>query len=196
MLCVDLFPAMFCNPVVVDRANKPKPSVQNPKKTKQQLEEEEDEQYALIDQMELRTVTYPATHREYEALGGYLSPDLSDAEPIVAQMWYGPCFVCNDPLCEPTTFHDDAGLLHLKLFPYLFDSANVWNANHVTKEISPILYYFWPNTIEEGRKLKADICQHLELLKVDEKLVKQILGNGPTPGAKHRNDQALGTLIM
>uniref|UniRef100_A0A915KXB7 Uncharacterized protein n=1 Tax=Romanomermis culicivorax TaxID=13658 RepID=A0A915KXB7_ROMCU len=47
---------MFRNQVVVDRANRPKPSVRNPKKTKQQLEEEEDdEQYVLIDEMEHRT---------------------------------------------------------------------------------------------------------------------------------------------
>uniref|UniRef100_A0A915JYR7 Uncharacterized protein n=1 Tax=Romanomermis culicivorax TaxID=13658 RepID=A0A915JYR7_ROMCU len=92
---------MFRNHIVVDLANKPKPLVQNPKKTKQQLEEE-DEQYALIDKMECGTVIDPATRREYEAL---------------------------------------------------------------------------------------------EFLKVDDKGVKQIVGDGPMPGAEHRNDIALGTLI-
>uniref|UniRef100_A0A915KBZ6 Uncharacterized protein n=1 Tax=Romanomermis culicivorax TaxID=13658 RepID=A0A915KBZ6_ROMCU len=52
VLRIDPFPAKFRNHVVVNRADKPKPSVQNPKKTKQQLEEEEDEQYALIDKMQ------------------------------------------------------------------------------------------------------------------------------------------------
>uniref|UniRef100_A0A915HYK8 Uncharacterized protein n=1 Tax=Romanomermis culicivorax TaxID=13658 RepID=A0A915HYK8_ROMCU len=95
------------------------------KKMKQQLEEEEDEQYALIDKMEGHTVTDPATHREYEALGRYLFSHLSDAKPVVARMTYGPCFVGKDPLPEPAT------------------------------------------TIEEGRRIKADIGQHLERLKVD-----------------------------
>uniref|UniRef100_A0A915KFI3 Uncharacterized protein n=1 Tax=Romanomermis culicivorax TaxID=13658 RepID=A0A915KFI3_ROMCU len=52
VLHVDPFPAKFRNHLIVYRADKPKPSVQNPKKTKQQLEEEEDEQYALIDEMQ------------------------------------------------------------------------------------------------------------------------------------------------
>uniref|UniRef100_A0A915HSZ0 Uncharacterized protein n=1 Tax=Romanomermis culicivorax TaxID=13658 RepID=A0A915HSZ0_ROMCU len=177
VLCIDPFPTMFQSHIVVDRANRPKPSVQNPKKTKQQLEEEEDEQYALVDKMEHCMVTDPARRREYEALGGYLSSDASDTEPIVARMAYGPHFVGNNPLCEPTMFHDDVGLQHLKLFPYLFASTNIWNVNRVANEISLILYYFWPR------------------LKIDDKVVKQIVSDGPTPGAKHRNDVALGTLI-
>uniref|UniRef100_A0A915JC19 Uncharacterized protein n=1 Tax=Romanomermis culicivorax TaxID=13658 RepID=A0A915JC19_ROMCU len=51
-------------------------------------------------------------------------------------------------------------------------------------------------TIEEGHKIKADIRQHLECLKIDEKVVKGIIGDGLTPGAKHRNHIALGTLVI
>uniref|UniRef100_A0A915JYE7 Uncharacterized protein n=1 Tax=Romanomermis culicivorax TaxID=13658 RepID=A0A915JYE7_ROMCU len=69
VLHIDPFPAKFQNQVVVNRAHKPKPSVGNLKKTKQQLEEEEDEQYALIDKMQRRTETDPDLVREYEALG-------------------------------------------------------------------------------------------------------------------------------
>uniref|UniRef100_A0A915HS54 Uncharacterized protein n=1 Tax=Romanomermis culicivorax TaxID=13658 RepID=A0A915HS54_ROMCU len=145
--------------------------------------------------MERRTATDLAMWREYEALGSYLLSDPSDAEPVVAQTPYRPRFVGNDNLRKPMTFHDSVGLLHLKLFPYLFDSANISNANRVANKISPILYYFWLSTVKEGRKIKADICQHLELLKIDDKVVKRIIGDGPTPGAKHRNDVASATLV-
>uniref|UniRef100_A0A915KLL4 Uncharacterized protein n=1 Tax=Romanomermis culicivorax TaxID=13658 RepID=A0A915KLL4_ROMCU len=140
--------------------------------------------------MECPTVTDPVMPREYEALGTYLLSDPTDAEPVVARMPYRPHFVRNDNLCEPATFHYNVCLLHLKLFPYLFGSANICNANRVANEISPIFYYFWPSTVEEGWKIKADIHQHLELLKIDDKVVKRIIGDGPTPGVKHRNDVA------
>uniref|UniRef100_A0A915KW13 Uncharacterized protein n=1 Tax=Romanomermis culicivorax TaxID=13658 RepID=A0A915KW13_ROMCU len=52
VLCVDPFPAKFRNQVIVNRADKQKPSVRKPKKTREQLEEEECEQYALIDEMQ------------------------------------------------------------------------------------------------------------------------------------------------
>uniref|UniRef100_A0A915J717 Uncharacterized protein n=1 Tax=Romanomermis culicivorax TaxID=13658 RepID=A0A915J717_ROMCU len=87
-------------------------------------------------------------------------------------------------------------LQHIKLFPYLFDSANQWNSNRIANDISPILYYFWPSTVEEGRRIKADIQQHLQYLKNDEKVVKQITGDGPKPSAKHTNDTALRTLVL
>uniref|UniRef100_A0A915K3D9 Uncharacterized protein n=1 Tax=Romanomermis culicivorax TaxID=13658 RepID=A0A915K3D9_ROMCU len=136
VLRMDPFPAKFRNYV-------PKPWVQNPKKTKQQLEEEEDEQYALIDEIQRRTETNLALIKEYEVLG-----------------------------------------------------TNQWNSNRIAIDISPILYYFWPSTIEEGRGIKADIWQHLEHLKIDEKVIKQITGEGPNPSAKHRNNTALGILVM
>uniref|UniRef100_A0A915KNR8 Uncharacterized protein n=1 Tax=Romanomermis culicivorax TaxID=13658 RepID=A0A915KNR8_ROMCU len=146
--------------------------------------------------MQRRTETDPALLKEYKALGGYLSSDPSNAESIVAQKPYGPRFTHNDPLREPTMFADNVGLQHPTLFPYLFDSTNQWNSNRITNNISPILYYFWPTTVEEGHQIKAEIWQYLEHLKIDEKVVKQIIGEGPNPGAKHRNDIALGTLVL
>uniref|UniRef100_A0A915L931 Uncharacterized protein n=1 Tax=Romanomermis culicivorax TaxID=13658 RepID=A0A915L931_ROMCU len=98
--------------------------------------------------MQHRTETDLALLKEYEALGRYLSSDPSDAKPVVARTPYGPHFVRNDPLREPAMFTDDVGLQHLKLFPYLFNSAKQWNSNQIANEISPILYYFWPSTIE------------------------------------------------
>uniref|UniRef100_A0A915HNK7 Uncharacterized protein n=1 Tax=Romanomermis culicivorax TaxID=13658 RepID=A0A915HNK7_ROMCU len=44
------------------------------------------------------------------------------------------------------------------------------------------------STVEEGRKLKGNICQHLERLRMDDKIMKRIIGDGPTPGAKLKND--------
>uniref|UniRef100_A0A915KK17 Uncharacterized protein n=1 Tax=Romanomermis culicivorax TaxID=13658 RepID=A0A915KK17_ROMCU len=157
VLPIDPFPSKFRNHVIVNRADKPKPSVRNPKKTKQQLEEEEDEQYALIDEMQHRTETDPALLKEYEALGGYLFSDPSDAKPVVARMPYGPQFTRNDPLPKPTTFTGDVGLQHPTLFPYLFDSANQSNSNRIANDISPILYYFWPITVKEGPRIKAEV---------------------------------------
>uniref|UniRef100_A0A915KPF7 Uncharacterized protein n=1 Tax=Romanomermis culicivorax TaxID=13658 RepID=A0A915KPF7_ROMCU len=150
---------------------------------KQQLEEEEDEQYALINEMQRRMETDPDLLREYEALGSYLSSDLSEAEPMATQMSYAPQFTRNDPLQEPAMFTGDIGLQHIKLFPYLFNSTNQVNTSGVANDISPILYYFWPSTFEEGHRIKADIQQHLQRLKVDEELVKQITGDGPNPSA-------------
>uniref|UniRef100_A0A915JSW6 Titin n=1 Tax=Romanomermis culicivorax TaxID=13658 RepID=A0A915JSW6_ROMCU len=43
-------------------------------------------------------------------------------------------------------------------------------ANSIANQISPILYYFWSSTVKEGRKIKADIHQHLERLKIDDKV--------------------------
>uniref|UniRef100_A0A915I077 Uncharacterized protein n=1 Tax=Romanomermis culicivorax TaxID=13658 RepID=A0A915I077_ROMCU len=76
------------------------------------------------------------------------------------------------------------------------NNANQWNSNRITNDISPILYYFWPSTVEEGCGIKADIPQHLERLKIDEKIIKRITGEGLNPSAKHRNDAALGTLVL
>uniref|UniRef100_A0A915II98 Uncharacterized protein n=1 Tax=Romanomermis culicivorax TaxID=13658 RepID=A0A915II98_ROMCU len=70
------------------------------------------------------------------------------------------------------------------MLSHISDSTNIWNANRVAKELSPIWYYFWPASIKEGRKLKAGVRQHLEKLKVDDKMVKQIIGDGPMPTAK------------
>uniref|UniRef100_A0A915HIQ1 Uncharacterized protein n=1 Tax=Romanomermis culicivorax TaxID=13658 RepID=A0A915HIQ1_ROMCU len=140
--------------------------------------------------------TDPDLIKEYEALVGYLSSDPSDVKPLVTRMSYGPCFTRNDPLREPATFTGDIGLQHLKLFPYSFDSANQWNSNRIANHISPILYYFWPSTIEEGHRIKAGIRQHLERLKIDEKIIKQITGEGLNPSAKHGNDTDLGTLVL
>uniref|UniRef100_A0A915KLS7 Uncharacterized protein n=1 Tax=Romanomermis culicivorax TaxID=13658 RepID=A0A915KLS7_ROMCU len=140
--------------------------------------------------------TDPDLIREYEALGGYLSSDLSDTEPTTAQTSYAPRFTRNDPLQEPATFTGDIGLQHIKLFPYSFDSINQMNSSRIANNISPILYYFLPSTIEEGRQIKAEIQQHLQWLKIDNKLVKRITGDGPNPSTKHRNNTALGTLIL
>uniref|UniRef100_A0A915JJ04 Uncharacterized protein n=1 Tax=Romanomermis culicivorax TaxID=13658 RepID=A0A915JJ04_ROMCU len=52
------------------------------------------------------------------------------------------------------------------------------------------------HTVEEGCPIKADIQQHLEHLKIDEKVIKQTTGEGPNPSAKHSNKTALGTLLM
>uniref|UniRef100_A0A915L9N5 Uncharacterized protein n=1 Tax=Romanomermis culicivorax TaxID=13658 RepID=A0A915L9N5_ROMCU len=52
VLRINPFPAKFRNHVIVNRADKQKPSVQKPKKTKEQLEEEEYEQYELIDEIQ------------------------------------------------------------------------------------------------------------------------------------------------
>uniref|UniRef100_A0A915KLA5 Uncharacterized protein n=1 Tax=Romanomermis culicivorax TaxID=13658 RepID=A0A915KLA5_ROMCU len=49
----------FRNHIMADRSNKPKPSICNPKKTRQELEEEEDEMCAHIDEIERRQVTDP-----------------------------------------------------------------------------------------------------------------------------------------
>uniref|UniRef100_A0A915JYZ4 Uncharacterized protein n=1 Tax=Romanomermis culicivorax TaxID=13658 RepID=A0A915JYZ4_ROMCU len=70
------------------------------------------------------------------------------------------------------------------MLSHIFDSTNIWNANRVANKLSPILYYFWPGSLEEGWKLKADIRQHLEPLRVDDKTVKRIIGEGPMPVAK------------
>uniref|UniRef100_A0A915KTS1 Uncharacterized protein n=1 Tax=Romanomermis culicivorax TaxID=13658 RepID=A0A915KTS1_ROMCU len=93
-------------------------------------------------------------------------------------------------------FTGDIGLQHLKLFPYVFDSANQWNSDRIARDISTILYYFWSSTIKEEQRIKDDIQQHLERLKIDKKIIKQITGEGPNPGAKNRNDTAHGTLVM
>uniref|UniRef100_A0A915I8V2 Uncharacterized protein n=1 Tax=Romanomermis culicivorax TaxID=13658 RepID=A0A915I8V2_ROMCU len=73
------------------------------------LEEEEEEQYSLIDEMQRRTETDPDLVREYEALGGYLSSDSSDVEPITTCCkWEGMC------LWEPfflTNYNGDENLL-------------------------------------------------------------------------------------
>uniref|UniRef100_A0A915I3B4 Uncharacterized protein n=1 Tax=Romanomermis culicivorax TaxID=13658 RepID=A0A915I3B4_ROMCU len=52
----------------------------------------------------------------------------------------------------------------------MFDSTNICNANRIDNKKSPILYYSWPSTVKEGGKLKGDISQHLELLKIDDKV--------------------------
>uniref|UniRef100_A0A915JE95 Uncharacterized protein n=1 Tax=Romanomermis culicivorax TaxID=13658 RepID=A0A915JE95_ROMCU len=72
VLGIDTFPTRSQNRVMADRSNKPKPSVCNPKKTSQELEEEDDEMYAPINEMEWRQVTDPDVRREYDALGEYL----------------------------------------------------------------------------------------------------------------------------
>uniref|UniRef100_A0A915J7E4 Uncharacterized protein n=1 Tax=Romanomermis culicivorax TaxID=13658 RepID=A0A915J7E4_ROMCU len=131
--------------------------------------------------MQRRTETDPDLIREYKALGSYLSSDPSDAKPRTAQSFYAPGFTCNDPLQDPVTFRGDIGLNHLKLFPYVFDSMNQTNLSRIANDISPILYYFWPSTVEEGQRIKAQIQQRLQHLKVDDKLVKQIIGDGPNP---------------
>uniref|UniRef100_A0A915JLP4 Uncharacterized protein n=1 Tax=Romanomermis culicivorax TaxID=13658 RepID=A0A915JLP4_ROMCU len=105
--------------------------------------------------------TDPDLIREYKALGGCLLLDPSNAEPTTAQPSYAPRFMRNDPLQDPVTFMEDIGLDHLKLFPYVFDSTNQTNLSQIANDISPILYYFWPSTIEEGPRIKAEIQQHL-----------------------------------
>uniref|UniRef100_A0A915LCK1 Uncharacterized protein n=1 Tax=Romanomermis culicivorax TaxID=13658 RepID=A0A915LCK1_ROMCU len=134
--------------------------------------------------------------REYEALGGYLSSDLSDAEPMRAQPSYTPHYMHNDPLQEPATFRGDIGMQYIELFPYSFDSTNHINISQIANDIILILFYFWPSTIEEGRRVKADIQQHLQCLKVDDKLVKQIIRDSLNPSAKQRNETAHGTLVV
>uniref|UniRef100_A0A915JXI8 Uncharacterized protein n=1 Tax=Romanomermis culicivorax TaxID=13658 RepID=A0A915JXI8_ROMCU len=52
VLWIDPFPTVFRNQVMADGSTKLKPSIRNPKKTRQELEEEEDEMYAQIDEME------------------------------------------------------------------------------------------------------------------------------------------------
>uniref|UniRef100_A0A915JI69 Uncharacterized protein n=1 Tax=Romanomermis culicivorax TaxID=13658 RepID=A0A915JI69_ROMCU len=148
VLCIHPFPSRFRNHVTVNRANKPMPSVQNPKKTREEWEEEEYKQYSLVDDMQRRMETDPDLIREYEALGGYLSSDPSDAGPMMAQPSYKPHFTCNKPVQDP------------------------------------------------GGKIKAEIQQHLQCLKVDDKLVKRIIEDGPNPSARQQNETASGTLII
>uniref|UniRef100_A0A915KE86 Uncharacterized protein n=1 Tax=Romanomermis culicivorax TaxID=13658 RepID=A0A915KE86_ROMCU len=155
VLRVDPFPPKFRNHVIVNRADKPKPSVQNPKKTREEWEEEEYEQYSIAEDIQRRTETDPDLIREYEALGGYLWSDPSDAEPTTAQPSYATHFTRNNPLQDPVMFIEDIRSNHLKLFPYVFDLINHPNLSRIAKDISPILYYFWPSTFEEGRKFKA-----------------------------------------
>uniref|UniRef100_A0A915J012 Uncharacterized protein n=1 Tax=Romanomermis culicivorax TaxID=13658 RepID=A0A915J012_ROMCU len=47
-----------------------------------------------------------------------------------------------------------------------------------------------------GGRIKAKIQQHLQCLKVDDKLVKGIIGDGPNRSARQQNETASGTLII
>uniref|UniRef100_A0A915JIG3 Uncharacterized protein n=1 Tax=Romanomermis culicivorax TaxID=13658 RepID=A0A915JIG3_ROMCU len=118
-----------------------------------------------------------------------------NVEPVVARTPYGHCFVWNDSIPEATTFCDGIRQQHLKLLPHLFNSMNIWSANRVANKISPILYYFWLGSFEQGGNLKSNIPQHLEHLRVDDKVVKRIIGEGPMPLSKRRNEIAMDSLM-
>uniref|UniRef100_A0A915JNB9 Uncharacterized protein n=1 Tax=Romanomermis culicivorax TaxID=13658 RepID=A0A915JNB9_ROMCU len=109
VLRVDSFPMSFRNHVMADRTNKPKLPVRNPKKTREELQKEEEEMYVYIDETEPWENTDPDTQREYEALGSYLSSDPSDVQLPTLRMLYGPHFKQNDPILEPTTLRDAIG---------------------------------------------------------------------------------------
>uniref|UniRef100_A0A915IBU7 G-protein coupled receptors family 1 profile domain-containing protein n=1 Tax=Romanomermis culicivorax TaxID=13658 RepID=A0A915IBU7_ROMCU len=52
VLCIDPFPSRFRNHVVVNWANKPKHSVRNPKKTREEGEKEEYKQYSITNDIQ------------------------------------------------------------------------------------------------------------------------------------------------